>query len=347
MNKKYEQLKQRFWRVGDKSLKFSIIPQNRPIRRIAFNQYLLTDSWGGANQFLGQLASYLVERGFEVTYELDPLVTHIFILDVRPIVTCTFTIEEAQAFKKQFPNVKVIHRVNNCDQKYTAEELKLPGVGVDRQVMEMTKWVDQSVFISQWLKDYFIHKGFPKNPESPVITNAADDKAFYPDQNDWSKNQPMKIVTHHWSDNWLKGYKVYQEIDEMIASGELTGFELTIIGRWPKEIQWKASTTLGPKQGIDLANELRKHHLYVTASQYEPGGMHFIEGMQCGLPVVFQKEGGGICEVARLAGIEFDQDVKGALLQAREKYSELREKVLRDAPSGKKLCDAFFRIIAG
>ena len=342
----YQRLKNRFFKIGSTCLKTSTLPKQRPIRRIAFNQYLLTDSWGGANQFLGQLASYLVERGFEVTYELDPLVTHIFILDVRPIVTCTFTIEEAQKFKKQFPHVKVIHRVNNCDQKYTAEELKLPGVGVDRQVVEMTKWVDQSVFISQWLKDYFIQKGFPKNPEAPVITNAADDKAFYPDQNDWSKNQPMKIVTHHWSDNWLKGYKVYQEIDEMIASGELTGFELTIIGRWPKEIQWKASTTLGPMQGIDLANELRKHHLYVTASQYEPGGMHFIEGMQCGLPVVFQKDGGGICEVARRAGIEFDQDVKGALLQAREKYSALREKVLRDAPSGRKLCEAFFHIIA-
>lgn len=341
----YQRIKSHFFNFGSQNIKVTKTPNSRPIRRIAFNQYLLTDSWGGANQFLGQLASYLVERGFEVTYELDPLVTHIFILDVRPIVTCTFTIEEAEKFKKQFPQVKVIHRVNNCDQKYTSEELKLPGVGVDRQVVEMTKWVDQSVFISQWLKDYFIQKGFPKDLEAPVITNAADDRCFYFQTQGWNLKEPMKIVTHHWSDNWLKGYKVYQEIDEMIASGELPGFELTIIGRWPKEIRW-VSTTLDPVQGMELANELRKHHLYVTASQYEPGGMHFIEGMQCGLPVVFQKEGGGICEVARLAGIEFDQDVKGALLQAREQYAALREKVLRDAPSGRKLCEAFFHIIA-
>ena len=342
----YQRLKNHFFKIGSTYLKASSLHAKRPIQRIAFNQHLLTDSWGGANQFLGQLASFLVERGFEVTYELDPLVTHIFILDVRPIVTCTFTIEEAENFKKQFPHVKVIHRVNNCDQKYTAEELKLPGVGVDRQVIEMAKWVDQSIFISEWLRDYFELKGFPKEISRPVITNAADDRCFYPQLKGWSSNEPLKIVTHHWSDNWLKGYKVYQEIDEMIASGELSGFELTVIGRWPKEIRW-ASTTLGPKQGIDLANELRKHHLYVTASQSEPGGMHFIEGMQCGLPVVFQKNGGGICEVARIAGIEFDTDVKTALLQAREQYAELREKVLRDAPSGKRLCEAFYKVIAG
>lgn len=343
----YQRLKNRFYKIGSTYLKTSSVPKQRPIRRIAFNQYLLTDSWGGANQFLGQLASYLVERGFEVTYELDPLVTHIFILDVRPIVTCTFTIEEAEKFKKQFPQVKVIHRVNNCDQKYTKEELLRPEVGVDRQVIEMTQWVDQSIFISEWLRDYFGKKGFPKTVSQPVITNAADDRCFYRQSKGWSLNEPMKIVTHHWSDNWLKGYKVYQEIDEMIASGELSGIELTIIGRWPKEIQWKASTTFGPMQGMELADELRKHHLYVTASQYEPGGMHFIEGMQCGLPVVFQKDGGGICEVARRAGIEFDKDVRGALLQAREQYATLREKVLRDAPSGKKLCEEFYRIIVG
>ncbi|MES2308271.1 MAG: glycosyltransferase [Verrucomicrobiota bacterium] len=321
------------------------IPKLRPVQRIAFNQYLLSDSWGGANQFLKQLAPYLAERCFEITYELDPLVTHIFIIDVRPIVTCTFTIEEAQAFKKRFPNVKVIHRINNCDQKYTAEDLKVPGVGVDRQVVEMTQWVDRSVFISDWLKNYFLEKGFSQDHSSLTITNAADDDCFYPHQTSWKINEPMKIVTHHWSNNWLKGYKVYQEIDKMIDTGELPGFELTIVGRWPDEIQWKSAKTMAAMNGPALADELRKHHLYVTASQHEPGGMHFIEGMQCGLPVVFQKNGGGICEVACRAGIEFDTDIKTALLQAKMQYTELRGKVLKDAPSGEKLCEAFYRMI--
>lgn len=342
----YQRIKSHFFNIGSQNIKVTKVPKSRPVQRIAFNQYLLADSWGGGNQFLKQLAPYLAERCFEVTYELDPLVTHIFIIDVRPIVTCTFTIEEAQVFKKRFPNVKVIHRINNCDQKYTENEVKNLGAGVDRQVLEMARWVDQSVFISDWLKNYFFKKGFPAEHPHQTVTNAAADGYFYPQPSSWKNDSPMKIVTHHWSDNWLKGYKVYQTIDEMIASGELPGFELTIIGRWPREIVWKSAKTHGPMQGMKLADELRQHHIYVTASQYEPGGMHFIEGMQCGLPVVYQKDGGGICEVARLAGIEFDADVKTALLQARDQYAALREKVLKDAPSGKKLCEEFYRVIA-
>ena len=54
--------------------------------------------------------------------------------------------------------------------------------------------------------------------------------------------------------------------------------------------------TAPPVGGAELAALLRKCHVYVTASQHEPGGMHFIEGLQCGLPLIFHEDGGGIPE---------------------------------------------------
>ena len=50
--------------------------------------------------------------------------------------------------------------------------------------------------------------------------------------------EAMRIVTHHWSDNPLKGFDVYEQVDQLIADGKLPGFELWIIGRWPARIRW-------------------------------------------------------------------------------------------------------------
>ncbi|MEM9296809.1 MAG: glycosyltransferase [Bacteroidota bacterium] len=315
------------------------------IPRIAFNTKLLLSSWGGANQFLMQFAPYLASRSVEVVYELDPLVTHIFILDVRPIETCTFTINDIKHFKEMYPDVRVINRVNNCDKKYTQEDY-VPGYeNLDSQMMSASNIATDTIFISNWLRDYFVDKGYKKYSSSKVIQNAADAETFYAGQLEWDGREPLKLVTHHWSDNWMKGYKVYQQIDELIASGELEGFEFTVIGRWPKEIEWKKTHTHGPCQGVELANKLREHHMYITASLWEPGGMHFIEGMQCGLPVVYHEDGGGIPEVASLAGVGFTDDVKSALLKAMDSYRVLRDAVIERAPSGKTLCRKFEEVI--
>jgi len=119
------------------------------------------------------------------------------------------------------------------------------------------------------------------------------------------------------------------------------GIELWIIGRWPKEITWKSAKTFPPANGAELGALLRQCHAYVTASQFEPGGMHFIEGLQCGLSMIYHEDGGGIVELARRYGIGFREDVTGAVNAIRDRYSEFREKVLAAPPSGDHMCIAF------
>jgi glycosyltransferase involved in cell wall biosynthesis len=152
-------------------------------------------------------------------------------------------------------------------------------------------------------------------------------------------------VTHHWSDNWMKGWDVYREVDDLVASGKLPDTELWVIGRWPKEIRWKAARTHGPVQGPELGGLLRRSHIYLTASRWEPGPMHPIEGAQCGLPVVYHEDGGGTVELARHYGVSFRDNVRGAILEARERYEELRSSVLRRAPSGDQMCVEYGRVL--
>ena len=54
----------------------------------------------------------------------------------------------------------------------------------------------------------------------------------------------MRLVTHHWSDNPLKGFDVYQEVDRLLAAGKLPGVALWVIGRWPKELRLAGGTHL-------------------------------------------------------------------------------------------------------
>ena len=73
--------------------------------------------------------------------------------------------------------------------------------------------------------------------------------------------------------------------------------------------------------------------------------MHHIEGAQCGLPVIYHEDGGGIVEGASRYGVGLRNNVKEAVQEAREKYADLRSRVLQSSPSGTKMCLEYARII--
>jgi hypothetical protein len=73
--------------------------------------------------------------------------------------------------------------------------------------------------------------------------------------------------------------------------------------------------------------------------------MHYVEGAQCGLPVLYHEDGGGIVERALRYGIGYRDDVAGAIGEMRERYPELRRRVLQEPPSGDAMSDAYERLI--
>ena len=75
--------------------------------------------------------------------------------------------------------------------------------------------------------------------------------------------------------------------------------------------------------------------------------MHHIEGAQCGLPLVYHTDGGGIVEFGQRYGVGFQDEVKAALLEARRRYGELRQQVLARAPSGLEMCAAYDAVLTG
>ena len=195
---------------------------------------------------------------------------------------------------------------------------------MDPLLAEASAHVDYTVFIAEWLRDYHAARWFDAKRPHAVIYNGADSAVFHPiGQRRWRPGEPLRIVTHHWSDNPLKGFDIYEEVDGLIADGKLPGFELWIIGRWPARIRWKSARTFPPLAGHALAERLRECHLYLTATRWEPCGMHHVEGAQCGLPLVYHEDGGGVVEAGLRYGVGFRENVAEALMAARDRYAEL------------------------
>ena len=311
----------------------------RPLGVVSINWKPIRRSYGGMNFFVQQLQDGLVRRGYKVRNTLKSDVNVIFIAHPWMTHQYPYHFDDVVRFKRDFPNVKVILRINECDARKSTSHM-------DGWLEQWQSVSDHTVFISEWLRDYHAARWFDKSEEHCCIVNGADSRFFHPiGSASLNKDKCFRVVTHHWANAYNKGFHDYVEIDNSIFRGELKGVKLVVIGRWPDDIKWKTAELHGPRVEHKLAKILRSCHAYVTGSVWEPGGMHFIEGVQCGLPVVYHQDGGGIPEVASRYGLEYSIDVCGAIEQMRREYDSHRRKVLSNPPSGEEMTLRFINAI--
>lgn len=308
--------------------------------RVAFNMTPASGPWGGSSPFVSQLKAFLEWRGYEVCFTLDHSVDLVIIIDPRiDFQNQSFGIKAIKDLKGEKPEVKVLHRINECDKRKTTNFM-------DELLAEANPVADYTVFISQWLKEYHAGRWFNETRPHSIIYNGADPRIFHPiGAAAYSGKGSFRLVTHHWSNNPMKGYPVYQQVDELIHNGELPDMEFWVIGRWPENITWNSAKTFTPTHGNNLADKLRSCHAYITASLWEPCGMHHVEGAQCGLPLIYHEDGGGIVEAGLKYGIGFKEDVKEAISMMRRDYSRYRNQVLCWTPSGDRMCIEYTEII--
>lgn len=310
-----------------------------PVATVAINLVPRKGSWGGANQWTSQLTRYLKNAGYRVRHDLCGEVDCIVMTHAGLSEETSFLHREVAEYKRAHPGVPCIQRINDNDIRKGTDKM-------DAMLAEAGRVADHTVFVSGWLRDYHAGKWFDASRPHSVIMPGADPSVFHPFGNRPPlAGQPWRVVTHHWSDNWSKGFDAYAKVDEAVAAGRLSGFELRVIGRWPKDLSWKSARTFTPASGPKLAAMLRECHLYITASRHEPGAMHPVEGAQCGLPVVFSEDSGGTASQCAPFGVRFSEDPCAALEEARSRYAELRGRLLACPPSGDAMCIAYRRLI--
>ncbi len=251
--------------------------------KISFNRAIVEGPYGGGNQILMLLVDYFKRRGIETCFDLADDVDAIFAVDVRDEVCC-YGINDIISFKGKHAKVRLLHRINT-----NGSHIKNDGKRDERIIDFNKRCADITVFISSWVKKYFRNLGLIS--KGVVIENAADRSIFLPSNDVRNQNDPLKIITHHWSDNMAKGYAVYDYVSNFCYNNPQIA-EFYFMGRHPRKMCDKAKC-ISAQSYANIPKYLKDKDLYVTATTFEAGGCHLVEGMACGLvPFVLEGSGG-------------------------------------------------------
>jgi len=251
--------------------------------KILLNRSPVRGPWGGGNLFVEACYDILPSLGVEVVSSFEDDIDVILMCDPRPRPPQNISINEILAYKKYSPTTKLVHRVNDTDIARNTDSLEPILVGG-------SKYVDHAVFISKWLRDYYYNKGWACKDNTIIYNGVAD---YYCESEEKIDNGKINIVTHHWSANRMKGFDIYEAIDDWVSSRD--DFTFTYIGR--ENGTFKNTEILGPFHGEEIAKRLKLYDVYVSAAKYEAMGNHITESLGCNLSTYGHVDGGGVVEL--------------------------------------------------
>ncbi len=252
-----------------------------------FNRLPVLGPWGGGNKTITAIVERLVSLGHTVLGEMRDDVDVVFCVDPRPSsggVTYQQIFEFAA--RKKIPLIQRVGDVGTHGKPDLTHLVKLS--------MSLS---DHVIFTSEWAKNYV-----GCSSRCSVIQNGAMTPFFQSRGVERPPGSRIRIVTHHWSNNPMKGIALYERLSEEIDQG-VHNFDFTYVGRSSPKLEPR---TVSPLDVGGLVAELPRHDIYISASLYEAGANHILEAMACGLPVIYSSLGGSIPEYCGGRGIEFN-----------------------------------------
>lgn len=294
---------------------------------VAISHIPQSGPYGGGNSFVKGLVAYLTQHGHSVVYTLHRCdIDAILITDPRgESPNIGFSPHQIYKFVKNNPRTIVIHRINECDERKKTKTMNL-------RLRAANILADHTVYVGSWMMNLRL----TARPElgkqfRSVILNGSDPAIFNPTgRRKFLKVGKIKLVTHHWGGNMMKGFDVYSYLDELLGRAPYRDrLDFTYVGNLPHGFQFKNSKYIPPLANAELADELKMHHIYLTASKNEPGGNHQNEGAQCGLPLLYRNSG-CLPEYCSGFGESFHDtdDFEKALERLLEKYDFYWDKIL-------------------
>ena len=258
--------------------------------KIYVNRQPVTGPWGGGNKTLTELCKQITDAGHEVVYNLAyDDIDLIFCFDPRPNNKGEWY--QSMLNHKSRHGTPIIQRVGDCGTHGKPELTKL--------VRDTVVYSDFIIFPSEWARQIIGYSG--TNYE--IIPNAPL-PIFHEFKKTTNDNKKVKLVTHHWSPNPKKGYALYKQLDDYIERNDWLSF--TYIGQWPIEPLKNSKYYKPTGDNTFISEKLSECDIYLTASEEEAGANHVLEGMACGLPVIYHNNGGSIPEYCGEYGIGFD-----------------------------------------
>lgn len=282
--------------------------------------------WGGGNQFLKALRDYFYDMGIytESPKKADAI-----------LVNSHHQLGRAVKLKAENPNLIIVHRIDG--PLYDVRGHDLAG---DKVIYEFNRRIaDGTIFQSEWSRRRNRYHGMDEAPYETTILNAPDEDIFNCSGAESFDGEPIRIIATSWSDNMRKGFDVYGYLDEEL---DFDRFKFTFVGNSP--ISYENINWIDPVPSKAIAEFLKNHDIFITASKNDPCSNALIEALHCGLPAVV-RDHGGHPEIVGDGGELFENhsDVIPALEAITQEYSTYKSNI--DVPSMKESGDCYAKFI--
>lgn len=233
--------------------------------------------YGGGNQFMLALRAALRKSG--VAVKQNRLSSNI---DAYVLNSVHFDVEKFLDFSKNHV-VRVLHRIDGPIHLIR---------GTDREKDDLCfnlnhRFASATVVQSRWTLQHIVGMGYqPVNPV--IIHNSVDSDIFHRrGRIDFNPSRQIRLISSSWSDNVRKGGPIYKWIEDNL---DWDRFQYTFVGNSSET--FTHTKHVAPVPSGELAELLRQHDIYITASSNDPCSNAVIEAMACGLPVLYFDDGG-------------------------------------------------------
>lgn len=271
---------------------------------------------GGGHQFLRALWRELERRGSRLENNAVSRTTRSCLFN-----SFNFDFTALRRIRRKRPRCLFVHRVDGPIGLYRGFD-----DGTDQRILEVNRALaDVTVFQSKFSLEAHQRLGMDFR-QSVIIPNAPDPEVFYPmGRTVWSTNRKIRLISVSWSDNPNKGAADYAWLDRNL---NFKHFEYTFVGRVGENLQ--NVRHLQPMDSMRLAEQLRQHDIFITASRHDPCSNSLLEALNCGLPALYLQSGGH-AELVGGGGLGYEKvdEVPGLLDVLAEQYSRFQSAIPR------------------
>ena len=266
---------------------------------------------GGGNQFLKALRDYFI---FKEKYAENPKNADVFLFNSYQYIS------EVLKYKKKFTDKLFIHRIDGPIRLYSQMSDKRDAItNITNKYL-----ADATIFQSEWSKQANYSLGLERTNFETVIINAPDSNIFNrKEKKVFQSDKKIKIIATSWSSEYKKGFAVYKYLDKNF---DFSKYEMTFCGNTSED--FKNIKHIKPIPGKELAKQLKKHDIFITASQKDPCSNSLIEALHCGLPAIALNDGGHP-EIIKKAGELFEnkEEISSLLQKISENYNDYVNKI--------------------
>ena len=282
--------------------------------------------WGGGNQFLNNLKKAWERQD---KYCNNPKDADFILFNSH------HQFKNVIKLKLKYPQKLFVHRIDGPMSGYRKHNTLL-----DKLIFLFAKELaDGVVFQSQWSLNKSKILGYTSKSFEKVIHNRSDREIFYPSKvySSIIKGK-IKLIALSWSSNLKKGFDIYSYLDKNL---DFNKYEFTFIGNSP--VKFTNIKQLKPMSPEDISTHLRESHIMVFASEVESCSNTIIEGLSCGLPIIYKNDSSNP-EIVKQSGLPFStgREAINVISKLMKNYNEYKESI--DISSIIQVADEYYSL---